>query len=350
MNTVLTFFENNQERLDLKRYGISGQMASVILTPRFHASSHVVFLVFAKENSDPVLVAKIPRRADSRMNLEREAANLMAVQSLRPGGFDSIPRVVAFEEYCGYPILVETALIGRTMTPATVRRRLGPCCEIVTSWLIDLQSAEDGDSTGITSTSFDQLVETPLGYMDKFFPLSNEEKQVLAKTQELVTPLRKKNLSLVFEHGDLANPNVLLLKNGGLGVLDWELAMPSGLPLSDLFFFLSFAAFANDSAREKNEYLTAFQNAFFGRDAWAQLYVGEYARRQDLTPDLMTPLFILTWLRYVVSLLTRLDSSKQREGLHDAETVQWLRANRYFALWQYAVNHADALAWNRVQR
>lgn len=348
MNTVLTFLENNRERFELVRYGISGQMTSAILTPRFHASSHIIFLVLAKGNPDPVLVAKMPRRADSRTSIEREAANLQAVQSLRPGGFDSIPRVVAFEEYCGYPILVETALIGRPITPAAVRDRLGPHCEAVTSWLSDLQGKQNDDPLGIAGRWFDQLVLPPFSYLDRSFPLSEEEKQVLVKTQEITAPLRKKSLSVVFEHGDLAHPNILLLKDGKLGVLDWELAMPSGLPLSDLFFFLTFAAFALNNAHTETQYLAAFQNAFFRHNGWTRPYIEEYVQRQALSPDLLTPLFILTWLRYVVGLLTRLDSSIERQGRHDARTAQWLRANRYFGLWQYSVKHADELEWNSV--
>ncbi len=36
--------------------------------------------------------------------------------------------MIAFEPYCGYPLLVETALVGQPMDPAAVRRDLAGCC------------------------------------------------------------------------------------------------------------------------------------------------------------------------------------------------------------------------------
>ncbi len=84
MNSVLTFLHSNRQRLDLARYGATAQLSSIVLTPRFRASSHVVFLVMARGRSEPLLVAKVPRLANATASIEREVAGLRAVQSLRP--------------------------------------------------------------------------------------------------------------------------------------------------------------------------------------------------------------------------------------------------------------------------
>ncbi len=347
MNTALTFLKNNRERLDLKRYGIGGEITSIVLTPRFHASSHVVFLVLPKGSPYPLLVAKVPRLIGSNGGIEREAVNLRAVQSLRPGGFNSIPKVIAFEEYCARPILVETALIGQPMTPAMVRRDLVRCCGAATAWLTDVQQP-GGDIVIDDPQWFARLVERPLHDLTEFFRESGEEGELLAKTWEFTVPLHGMNLPLVFEHGDLAHPNIMLLKDGGLGVLDWELAEPRGLPASDLFFFLTYATFALRNAHRNNEYLWAFQKAFFGREGWARPFVWDYIHRLGLSPQLLTPLFVLCWARYVSSLLFRLHDSGQGQDLHSAVEAKWLRANRYFVLWQYTVEHVNELDWDRL--
>src|SRR4051812_32640594 len=127
MNTVLTFLEINRQRLDLARYGVPERLSSVVVTPRFRASNHVVFLVLGPRGPEPLLVAKLPGRGGASARVEREVANLRAVQASRAGGFDSIPRVVAFEQPLGQPILVETALAGRAMDPPAVQRDHAGC-------------------------------------------------------------------------------------------------------------------------------------------------------------------------------------------------------------------------------
>jgi hypothetical protein len=96
----------------------------------------VVFLLLANGQPDPMLVAKVPRLAEASDGLRREAANLSLVQSVRPGGFDSIPRVVAFEDYGGRPLLIETALAGQPMDRRMVRRHRTRCCEAALAWLL----------------------------------------------------------------------------------------------------------------------------------------------------------------------------------------------------------------------
>ena len=167
---------------------------------------------------------------------------------------------------------------------------------------------------------------------------------MLDDTWELVSPLRDMALPLAFEHGDLSHPNIMLLKDGRPGVVDWELAEPHGLPAYDLFFFLTYVAFASHNARKRGDHLAAFQAAFFGRAAWARPYVAAYARRLQLPAHALTPLFVLTWARYMTSQLMRLDGGRS-EGRLATETAGWLRANRYYALWRYAVANAQALVW-----
>lgn len=344
MNMALSFLTANRERLNLAAFGVNGPLSTVVITPRFRASSHVIFLILTAGKSEPVVVAKTPRLAQATASIEQEVNNLRAVQGLRQGGFDSIPQVIAYEEHCGYPILVETALVGQPMDPKAVRRNLAGCCQKVVDWLVDLQEYQNpGQST--TVKWFDRLIEEPLGYFAERFPVSKEEKTLLEQTRELVAPLSTMNLPLVFEHGDLSHPNLLVRKNGTLGVLDWELADQQGLPAYDLFFFLTYAAFSLADARNNGAHLPAFQSAFWGATSWATPYITDYVRRLPLPPEALKPLFVFSWLRYLVGLLKRLDNAAQTDVQVNAETAHWLRTNRYYSLWQHAVTHAHELGW-----
>ena len=66
-----------------------------------------------------------------------------------PGGMDSIPRLVAYETYCGYPLLIETAIVGPLMSPAAVRANRDVNCDLLLEWLVTLERSTA--STAFTS-------------------------------------------------------------------------------------------------------------------------------------------------------------------------------------------------------
>ncbi len=144
-------------------------------------------------------------------------------------------------------------------------------------------------------------------------------------------------LPLVFEHGDLSHPNIMLLKRGGLGVVDWELAEPQGLPAYDLFCFLVYAAFAKHNARSSGGYLSAFPTRLLWPGRLGAPMSLAYAKQLGLPTEALTPLFILCWARYVANLLMRLGDSEAPQGRLEQGTADWLRANRCYALWRYSV-------------
>ena len=343
MNAVESFLVRNWERLKLGHERPPTQLESILATPRFRASRHTVFLIFADGSCEPTWVAKMPRLADETGSLDREAANLVAVHAVRFGGFESVPRVLAHEPCLGSRLLLESALTGYAMRPVIVRQRPRECREAAIGWLIDLHQASsqrDHDS----AVSFKQLVEVRLNRFERVFPLSVEEKQLIAETRRLTHPLQSLEFPLVFEHGDFSSPNILMLLSGEVGVVDWELAEPQGLPAVDLFFFLSYLAFVRNRAETLEDYLGAFHEAFFGPEAWAREYIARYRSTLRLPSAALKPLFIACWGRYVASFLARLnDLGAGPRQKPDEETAAWLRSNRYFHLWRHAVEHADEL-------
>ena len=347
---VLSFLHSNRQRLGLASYGVPERLTAVMITPRFRASSHVVFLVLPQDRPQPVLVAKVPRLAGASASVTREAENLRAIQAGRPGGFDSIPRLIAFETVAGHQLLVETALLGRPMDPGMVRRDAEGCCQAVTRWLVELQQAtrvpaESGDDWLV------RLIERPLRYFERVFPLTAAEEKWLAQTWQWIEPLRHAQVPLVCEHGDLSHPNIFLLEKGQAGVVDWELAEPQGLPAYDLFFFLTYVAFAQSRARESGSHLAAFHNAYFGPAAWTRPYVADYARQMNLSSHTLTSLFVLSWARYMANLLLRLEGGEAEAEPKPLapETADWLRNNRYYTLWQHTLMHLDELNWHDAQ-
>jgi aminoglycoside phosphotransferase len=343
MNLVSTFLTKNWQRLNLTRFGDASRLSCVMMTPRFRASSHVIGFVLAEDRIEPILVVKLPRLPGDNDRLDREVANLHLANHARAEEDKSIPRVLAYEDYHEHRLLIETAVPGRPMSPAIVRRQPELCIKPALSWLFDLQQATVSSTPRDERDWFERLVEQPLQQFKALLPQSAEEASLVDQTLALMRPFHDHDMPLVMEHGDFSSPNILQDENGRVGVVDWELAEPKGLPAADLFFFLTYVAFARQNARKNADYLKAFQEAFFGPKAWAWPYVARYRERLGLTPEMIAPLFVATLGRYVAGLVMRLREFSEAGGSVGNETVKWLRSNRYYVLWKYAIEHVEEL-------
>jgi hypothetical protein len=71
--------------------------------------------------------------------------------------------------------------------------------------------------------------------------------------------------------------------------------------------------------------------------------VTRYRERLNFAPEMLAPLFVATWGRYVAGLVMRLQESNNASGSVGNETVKWLRSNRYYVLWRYAIEHVKEL-------
>ena len=334
MNSLETFLKDNWQRLALDRFGSPDRMSCVLATPRFRASGHVVFLVLSDWLSTPILVGKVPRLPGDDRPLAREAANLRALQLVRAGGFDGVPQLITFETRPDRSLLLETAVIG---SPVRLRTN-GPTSTVdkIVDWLIEFQTATMRSSKTVPAW-FERLADDPGKRFLTLLHGNATERRLIDRTARIAATLRDWDVPLVFEHGDFSPPNILVDHDGTIGIVDWELAQPDGLPALDLFFFLAAAGFARDGASTEEGYLSSFRRTFFGRSAWARPYITRYTHRLGLSRPLLEPLFVLCWSRYVTTLAGRLHDIEG--GILDSDTTAWLRSNRYYALWNYAVTH-----------
>jgi hypothetical protein len=314
----------------------------VLITPRFHASSHVIALLLAIKSSRPELVLKAPRLPWRCDPLVLEASHLRGVQAGRRPPLASVPQVFSLSQHGELPVMCQTALVGRPVDRRAVMRRLSTTNAAVQEWLAQIQPSRPTWSTD-DPTWFDRLVRMPLDELD-LLRSDADDRRCLTATLALAERLRGLRFPLVREHGDLSPPNLLLLRSGGVGAVDWELSEPRGLPGHDLFFFLTYAAFARARASRCGGYVEAYRSAFCGPDAWAMPCLRPYVQRMGLAREHLATLLALCWTRYIASLARR-----SSEGLCDASpqaTAAWLRTNRYYGLWRHTIEHLDDFDWS----
>lgn len=296
-------------------------------------------LLIPKGAVEPKLVVKMPRLPHDLEGIAREAAILDVLREACPGARGTVPRVIAFETG-DQPILVETALAGPLVTPATLRAAPFRYVDAVVGWLLTVSAARrDGDG----QASYDRLLEEPLRLLEDLLPPPGVESELVARTLELTEPIREADVPCVLEHGDLSHPNLIWLDGDRVGVVDWELGEEQGLPLHDLVFFLTYATFALRRPRTPDERLAAFHDAFFTPGGWAKARVAAYARELALDCELLPPLFVSCWARSAARLVVRI--AGEETGHLSEDAVAWIRRNRYYELWRHSIAHADGLVW-----
>jgi aminoglycoside phosphotransferase len=316
-------------------------LACVLLTPRFRASAHVIGIVVRRGCGTPVLVAKEARVPGPSATLSREADALRAVHAARPGGFDSVPRLVGFRERASGCTLLETALRGRALRSADARADRAGLAEATLAWTVELHGATArGAAPG---EAFAAGVAAPLRRLAAALPLSAEDAQLAADALEAARPLASLALPWIASHGDLAAPNLLRAPDGALQVVDWELACLHGLPGEDLFFALAWIALGAAGADSPGACVAAFHGAFVAPAGWARPYALRYAERTGLPAGALGPLLVACWTRYVAARAERLRDGAP--GPLDPDAAAWLRADRHFALWRHAVRHAAGLGF-----
>jgi aminoglycoside phosphotransferase (APT) family kinase protein len=338
MNAILARWSEVRDRSDVDRLDLGANPSCVLLTPRFRTSRHVVALLIPDGAAEPRFVVKTPRLAGDGDGIAREARVLLSLRETSPDVAASLPEVVAWVDG-EHPLLVQTALIGPPMSSRTLRSNPSRWIDEVVSWLTRMPR-----SPSAGAAAFDELIEEPLSRFADLLPDEAPERTLVARTLEIVEPLRAAEVPRVVEHGDLSHPNLILLPAGRVGVVDWELAEEEGFPLHDLSFFLAFATFALRYPRQAKDHVRAFDDAFFRQGGSARPRMAAYADRLELDEALLAPLFVACWARYTARLAVRIGGDAA--GLTD-ESAAWLRENRYYRLWNHTVENVSDLALER---
>jgi Phosphotransferase enzyme family len=302
----------------------------VMLTPRFPASAHVILLLSVGAGP-PVLVAKVSRTPMGR-TVEREAANLRALAEADVPE-QVVPRLVAIGQAGGHAVIVERALAGRPLDPASVGRDPARWIASVRTWLATMPVTGPAPAAQVGAI----LHEPLLRFANALPGRGGANRRLVTDTIAVCEPLRDARIPLVFEHGDLSHPNLLAADDDRLGVLDWELGRPDGLPLHDLTFFLGYAARTVGSVRRAEDLPGAFMSLLGDPATGALAALHGEASRLGIAPALIPALVTACWARTTAGLAARVAGSAD-------ELEEWLTSNRYYLLWRDALRRKDDLA------
>ncbi|MHA7264332.1 aminoglycoside phosphotransferase family protein [Arthrobacter sp. TMN-37] len=328
MDTIL---REHLEVSDRELYGIGHKWATVLLTPQFVTSRHVVALVFAVGSTRPVLVVKVPRRPGDNEGVLRETDMLR-----RLGAADAatgIPEVVAAFEVGSHAVLIETAMTGAPLEPERVvadpTRAVRAGERFMARLPVTRPAAENAGW-------YERTIESPMRRLARLLPEDDELALLVERTHALLRPLADADLPAVFEHGDLSHPNLFLQADGSLQVVDWERSSPDGLPGHDLVFFLQYLSESVAGAYTRQRQTAAF-DAAFGPGGWALDHLRRHLGARGVDPDLATSLTLATWARSAATLAYRLEGDNRRHQGADSIRAA-ITGDRDFWLWRHLVD------------
>jgi hypothetical protein len=296
----------------------------LLLTAGDRVVGKVVALAFDRAGV-PALAIKTARTRDSGRGLHREADLLAAVAALHPHGMPGAPRLLFVDALLGRPILGETALPGVPLAATLTHRNYRRAVERVTDWLIAL--AEPATAQPPEPT-WETLVSPALERFISEFASVVDASQ-LARTREILAGLG--DLPVVCEQRDFSPWNVFE-GDEGIVVLDWESGEPRGLPLLDLVYFATHAAYYLERAWTTGRYVDAHRAAWSRKTALGRANhacVARYLTHFDLDPELLRPLRLFAWVLHAHS-----DFEHLRADAGGAPDEEALRSSRFLRLFR----------------
>lgn len=266
----------------------------------------------------PILFIRMMRNPKNDSLLEKEY-RLIASLIGNPAIAAYLPKPCFIGEVSGQKFVVERAVAGESVFKDMHRRLWNPRnpfnshINMAKNILIELAKGTK------KCVSKKQLFDIVLAPINKFYFKSGGNTSDLETIIGKLTRNSKGCLETVATHGDFSPKNLILRPDGYCTVIDWETARINGLPLIDLFYFLSRYAYLSGSSRRESQArrIKAFYESSRSDAKWARLAVEQYCLQMKYDPGIINPLFRLHFL-YKAWIKWRM------AGMYDKSTKFWL--------------------------
>lgn len=335
MKYIDQILRDNYRAFELEKFGVTAQWSTLLLTPQFVTSRHVVALIFAAGARVPSLVVKIPRQPGDNDSVRKEAEVLLQLKSLGVGCEQGAPEVVGVLDVGEHTVLIETAVAGNLLEPQLVAANFPRAVDAGMNFVAGMPCTKSAPEN---SDWYQRTIGSPLRELASLLPTGMEVAALVDRTHEVLAPLRSVQLPAVVEHGDLCYQNLFLQPNGRLQVVDWERSRLDGLPAHDLIFYLQYVGQSQERALASRQLqLTAFENAF-SPGGWALGPLAQHLRLRNVDTELLPQLVVATWARSAATLAYRLAGQSARGG-ETSHVQAAVMADRDFWLWRHAVTN-----------
>lgn len=285
-----------------------------------------VRFVVLDQNGNPIFFIRMMRNPENDCLLKEEYQLIVSLITF-PALAAFLPEACFLGEVNGQTFVVERAVVGesvfRKMPGRTIdfRNRFKFHVNLSVNCLIELARATRN------RVNEAQLLGTVLQPLNEYYVRAGGKTLDLEPLMERLLKHSKGCLETVVTHGDFSPKNLILRPDGYCTIIDWETARMNGLPLIDLFYFLSRYAYLSGSSRHerKAQRIKSFYGSSRSGAKIALQAVKQYCLQLKYNQGIIKPLFLLHFL-YKACLKCRM------AGMDDKSTKFWFDLFQYHLL------------------
>lgn len=282
-----------------------------LLDPGSYGTKKILVFLVAPGGTEPEMVVKLVRDPRFNARLERAWNALDGLGRREPELARLGPRPIFFGRHAGRALMAELVVVGDPL-----RSRLGdepddPLIGTVVDRLVTLGIAT-ADSTVAAPAEIAAELRPMVERYAAIYNPTRSERDVLAGAVDRVAAARRP-IPLVLQHGDAGTWNVLVDRSAEPVLIDWEAAVPHGMPLWDLFYFVRSAAVGVARRNGTRDALAGIDRTIIRGGPLADLLAGAVDRScaaTDLERDLVEPLFLLCWMHRALKASSTLGTDR----------------------------------------
>jgi glycosyltransferase involved in cell wall biosynthesis len=279
-----------------RQVGAEADSLGLLLTGGPRSISKAVRIVFSGREPLPRYIEKMNRTPEARTAIMREVEMLRFLEHDRPN-LPGVPRVISVDDTDGIARIAETPIPGKPLHGDLRRETLARYTGVVTEWTLRLAGLEGERSSAVPVSDVVDPIETR--FKQAYGAVITERDWL--DSRAILAGLG--DVPAVPEHRDLGPWNMIV--NGGrLGVVDWESAVPRGLPGLDLIYFLLYAAGYATGVRRHRQFVDVYREV---RDpstpigALAKDALLRYCGVLGIDPRQLPALHLLAWMVHAAS-------------------------------------------------
>jgi hypothetical protein len=251
----------------------------------------------------PRLVARVGSGPPAARETMGEARALETFGPSAEAAGAAVPRPLSTSQLQGVPVLVESGVPGRVAasTLSERPRAVPDVLDRVLAWLLSWNRATATAETLTTELLADEVL-APARLVGPAIPSGAA---YVERLERLCRTVAGTPLTLAAAHDDLTMTNVLLARNGSIGIVDWDTAREGALPVVDFFYVVVDAYAASQRYLDR---VRAFADCFAAGGPHAQAiraHQSSFERALGVTPDVLALSFHACWLHHAANELER---------------------------------------------
>ena len=288
----------------------------------------VVAFGFCHGDKAPRVIIKMSAAPQHVATLEREHANLKALRDgIGEALGSTLPEPLAVIRDAGHTAFAEGFMPGRSIywemrNSFRPRRLVERHFTLAVDWLIAFQKATRTGEFRFGDSPPSHGVAASLSDYNRNFSPSAAERAFITSIIRKAAELESERLPAVACQGDFW-PRNLLLRKGGLGVLDWENYSESGSPFFDLFMFATSYGLSYSWKIGRWAAPDAAFRSTFTVNGWmapvVTMHLRDYCTRTGVSPDLLEVCFPAFLAQRAVEEMTRSVPSSHTPKRGDAK-------------------------------